>query len=45
MADTCQANTLYSKFYSPGILATASSGKGENSYSVRKTGCTFIKAG
>ncbi|KAK9898650.1 hypothetical protein P389DRAFT_185161 [Cystobasidium minutum MCA 4210] len=33
MADTCQANTLYSKFYSPGILATASSGKGENSYS------------
>lgn len=34
MADTCQANTLFSKFYSPGILATASSGKGENSYSV-----------
>lgn len=33
MADTCQANTLYSRFYSPGVLATGSSGKGENSYS------------
>ena len=34
MIDTCQANTLYSKFYSPNIIATGSSGKGENSYSV-----------
>ncbi|GAA5840663.1 hypothetical protein JCM5353_000264 [Sporobolomyces roseus] len=33
MVDTCQANTLYSKFYSPNILATGSSEKGENSYS------------
>ncbi|GAA5928536.1 GPI-anchor transamidase [Sporobolomyces koalae] len=33
MVDTCQANTLYSKFYSPKILATGSSEKGENSYS------------
>merc|ERR1712093_394099 len=33
MIDTCQANTMYSKFYSPGILATGSSGKDENSYS------------
>lgn len=35
MIDTCQANTLYSKFYSPNILATGSSEKDENSYSVR----------
>lgn len=35
MIDTCQANTMYSKFYSPGVLATGSSGKDENSYSVR----------
>ncbi|CAD6574650.1 MAG: glycosylphosphatidylinositol anchor biosynthesis [Cyphobasidiales sp. Tagirdzhanova-0007] len=33
MIDTCQANTMYSKFYSPGLIATGSSGKGENSYS------------
>ncbi|KWU46086.1 hypothetical protein RHOSPDRAFT_7127, partial [Rhodotorula sp. JG-1b] len=33
MIDTCQANTLYSKFYSPNILATGSSEKDENSYS------------
>lgn len=35
MIDTCQANTMYSKFYSPNILATGSSELGENSYSVR----------
>ncbi|GAA6062106.1 hypothetical protein JCM10212_002356 [Sporobolomyces blumeae] len=33
MVDTCQANTLYKHFYSPNILATGSSEKGENSYS------------
>ncbi|KIY47881.1 hypothetical protein FISHEDRAFT_17449, partial [Fistulina hepatica ATCC 64428] len=33
MVDTCQANTMYSKFYSPNILATGSSLLGENSYS------------
>ncbi|KZP33865.1 hypothetical protein FIBSPDRAFT_906727 [Athelia psychrophila] len=33
MIDTCQANTMYSKFYSPNILATGSSELGENSYS------------
>jgi len=33
MIDTCQANTMYSKFYSPNILAIGSSEKGENSYS------------
>lgn len=33
MVDTCQANTLYSKLYSPNILATGSSEKGQNSYS------------
>ncbi|GAA5867749.1 hypothetical protein JCM1840_006679 [Sporobolomyces johnsonii] len=33
MVDTCQANTLYTKFYSPNILATGSSEKDENSYS------------
>ena len=34
MVDTCQANTMYSKLYSPNILATGSSQLGENSYSV-----------
>src|SRR6267154_3024714 len=34
MIDTCQANTMYSKFYSPNILATGSSRIHENSYSV-----------
>ncbi|KAH8110793.1 peptidase C13 family-domain-containing protein [Phellopilus nigrolimitatus] len=33
MIDTCQANTMYSKIYSPNILATGSSQLGENSYS------------
>ncbi|GAA5977643.1 hypothetical protein JCM11641_006887 [Rhodosporidiobolus odoratus] len=33
MVDTCQANTLYTKFYSPNILATGSSEKDQNSYS------------
>ncbi|PSR70740.1 hypothetical protein PHLCEN_2v13360 [Hermanssonia centrifuga] len=33
MIDTCQANTMYSKFYSPHILATGSSEINENSYS------------
>ncbi|KAF5356891.1 hypothetical protein D9756_006422 [Leucocoprinus leucothites] len=33
MIDTCQANSMYSKFYSPNILATGSSKVGENSYS------------
>ncbi|KAJ1900448.1 glycosylphosphatidylinositol anchor biosynthesis [Kickxella alabastrina] len=31
--DTCQANTMFSKFYSPNILSIGSSRKGENSYS------------
>jgi phosphatidylinositol glycan class K len=34
MIDTCQANTLYTRFYSPNILAIGSSRQGENSYSV-----------
>ncbi|THH17475.1 hypothetical protein EW146_g3344 [Bondarzewia mesenterica] len=33
MIDTCQANTMYSKFYSPNILATGSSEIHESSYS------------
>lgn len=33
MIDTCQANTMYSRFYSPNILATGSSELDENSYS------------
>ncbi|KAL7270563.1 glycosylphosphatidylinositol anchor biosynthesis [Rhizina undulata] len=33
MIDTCQANTMYSKFYSPNILATGSSELDESSYS------------
>ncbi|EJD49911.1 hypothetical protein AURDEDRAFT_112348 [Auricularia subglabra TFB-10046 SS5] len=33
MVDSCQASSLYDKFYSPHVLATASSQVGENSYS------------
>lgn len=34
MIDTCQANTMLTRLYSPNVLATGSSAKGENSYSV-----------
>ncbi|ELU41939.1 ER membrane glycoprotein subunit of the glycosylphosphatidylinositol transamidase complex [Rhizoctonia solani AG-1 IA] len=43
MIDTCQANTMYSKFYSPNILATGSSELGENSYSVCKDCYSFTR--
>lgn len=33
MIDTCQANTMYKRFYSPNILAVGSSDIDENSYS------------
>lgn len=33
MIDTCQANTMYTEFYSPGIIATGSSAKDQSSYS------------
>ncbi|KAL8712575.1 MAG: hypothetical protein Q9220_003106 [cf. Caloplaca sp. 1 TL-2023] len=33
MIDTCQANTLYSKFYSPNVIATGSSEIDQSSYS------------
>ncbi|KAK1082215.1 glycosylphosphatidylinositol anchor biosynthesis [Friedmanniomyces endolithicus] len=33
MIDTCQANTMYTEFYSPGIVATGSSAKDQSSYS------------
>ncbi|KAI4220666.1 MAG: hypothetical protein L6R36_007455 [Xanthoria steineri] len=33
MIDTCQANTLYTQFYSPGIIATGSSEVDQSSYS------------
>lgn len=33
MIDTCQANTMYQRFYSPNILAVGSSGLDESSYS------------
>ncbi|RKP39398.1 peptidase C13 family-domain-containing protein [Dimargaris cristalligena] len=33
MVDTCQANTMYTQFYSPNIVSVGSSAKGENSYS------------
>ncbi|KAJ1675094.1 glycosylphosphatidylinositol anchor biosynthesis, partial [Spiromyces aspiralis] len=33
MADTCQANTLYSRFKSPNVLSVGSSELGQNSYS------------
>lgn len=36
MIDTCQANTMYSKIYSPNVLATGSSKKDQNSYSVSR---------
>lgn len=42
MIDTCQANTMYSQFYSPNILATGSSEIEENSYSVRFSFNSFI---
>lgn len=42
MIDTCQANTMYSQFYSPNILATGSSEIEENSYSVRCSYNTFL---
>ncbi|KAF7288185.1 GPI-anchor transamidase [Mycena chlorophos] len=35
MIDTCQANTMFTKFYSPNILATGSSMLDQSSYSVR----------
>ena len=44
MIDTCQANTLYSKFYSPGIIATGSSAKDENSFSVRSRYLRILSA-
>ena len=34
MIDTCQASTMFSRVYSPNILAVGSSQKGQNSYSV-----------
>ena len=34
MIDTCQAESLFQKFYSPNILAVASSKVGEDSLSV-----------
>ena len=33
MIDTCQANTMYEAFYTPGVLATGSSAKDQSSYS------------
>jgi phosphatidylinositol glycan class K len=33
MVDTCQANTLYERLYSPNVLAAGSSRRGQNSYS------------
>jgi len=34
MIDTCQASSMFSRVYSPNILATGSSQTGQNSYSV-----------
>ena len=48
MIDTCQANTMYTKFYSPNMLATGASVLGKNSYSVgheRKVKLILIYAG
>ncbi|KAG0168997.1 glycosylphosphatidylinositol anchor biosynthesis [Apophysomyces sp. BC1034] len=43
MIDTCQANTMYSQFDSPNILATGSSKLGENSYSAKNIDMTSNK--
>lgn len=42
MIDTCQANSMYSQFYSPNILATGSSEIEENSYSVCHSSTPFL---
>lgn len=46
MIDTCQASSMYEKFYSPNILAMASSLVGEDSLSVRlktkNTSCSIL---
>lgn len=42
MIDTCQANTMFSEFYSPNILATGSSEIHENSYSVSVSVSTIV---
>lgn len=34
MIDTCKANSMFSHFYSPNIIAMGSSERGQNSYSV-----------
>lgn len=41
MIDTCQASSMYEKFYSPNILAMASSLVGEDSLSVRDLSIQF----
>jgi GPI-anchor transamidase subunit K len=41
MIDTCQANTMYSKLYSPNILASGSSELDESSYSVNPS-CSLL---
>lgn len=44
VVDTCQASSMYEKFYSPNILAVASSLVGEDSLSVSKTPSRLFKA-
>ena len=41
MIDTCQANTMYTQFRSPNILATGSSMLDESSYSASSILCTL----
>jgi len=41
MIDTCQASSMYEKFYSPNILAMASSLVGEDSLSVKDLSIIF----
>jgi len=41
MVDTCQAASMYEKFYSPNILAVGSSLVGEDSLSVRNLRNSF----
>lgn len=45
MVDTCQANTLYTKMYSPNIIATGCSEKDENSYSVNSLPFAWLLSG
>ena len=43
MIDTCQAESMFQKLYSPNILAVASSHVGEDSLSVSKNARAYLR--